>query len=467
MNERDLFAAIGNADEKLLENSERTHRVRWERYLAAAACLLLFLAAALQLIQPPIQPAEEPALQPLPGQNISTEKIDWLQEPEFFAEELPPEDMMLAGSYFYDTQFCFLMSIEARVLDVLPDIYVIPGSSTHSVGYRILRLEVLDTIQGSNMSPEIFYLLPEYLSADLKQFDSLIMTVIQLGCENTLMLNSSQQRMETFDYLFYGTKGLEVEQGAVIAFSDGQLDMGLWELDGWDSRRWIERLTNPLEYPEYPAKKGRSVDDVKKVIPELVQAKKNDEIFSCVFGWHTETVVGYADFDWPEAQSILEYVKPFDNGYFAVHCSGFEDRTVVFNKIVNGFATNERIIINLDKRTVQISDQYTDADLKRLPDLVKASMLGRSVPAPEPRVEPYPYDYCGVRAQYEKKGNAVFGIVTVYWGYSDMGKVWGESWSGQARIYDSVCIVVYPDGRTTTCKNSFEADALIDKYLYK
>ena len=129
MNEHDLFEAIGRTDENLLEASERRPPQRWRAYLAAAACLLVILSTALIALRPQAPEPSSPTTLPgqnimmgLPGQIISTETINWLHSSNIYASTDQISGSVLA-IYGYEYQFCIQLSVEARVLEVLPGKY--------------------------------------------------------------------------------------------------------------------------------------------------------------------------------------------------------------------------------------------------------------------------------------------------------------------------------------------------------
>jgi hypothetical protein len=454
MNEHDLLDAIGKTEETVLEASEKRH-IPWKFLLTAAACLVLLLSTVTNLILPAFDAATA-----LPGQTISAEKITWLRNSNILGAS-PSSNAMITGEYFYDNQFSFQMSVEARVLDVLPHKYQIPAGHSNHYKYRILRMELVDTIYGQNMPSRFYYLLPEELSTDLKQFDSLILTLEQLGYEDYMLRNANRGRMETFSFLFHSGY-CEPDRGAVIALTDGKVDMTLWQLEGWKNwEGWPEALADAERYPEYPGKTNRSIPQIKEAIRQGVAKYQQKG------SYHTRSsVMRNEDLNWPEAQAMLEQIKPFENGYYGSSTTGnSSNRSISYRRFVNGFGTNEYISIDPETQSVRTSNLFTEKDLRNLPqlDLLMATASWREAPKPwSSKAEPY--EFCGVSGEYQKEGDTIFGIVTIYWGYPDIEESERISCCIVRKVQQKSYLLVYPNGKTVPAKNRTELDQLIAEY---
>lgn len=294
----------------------------------------------------------------------------------------------------------------------LPDVYRHPDSAGSRYGYRILELRVKDTIVGENMPPEIYYIMPYSLCADLDQFDSLIMTVRQVGYENYMMINATQKRTEVFSILFFSGK-YDPDMGAMLAFTDDQLDRSLWELDGWNDH--INLLNYYLtENDVYPGQENRTIQQTKDVILKTME-KYKDESWTAA----GSKVLNNTIFDWKEAREALAFVKPFKNGTFHQYqqsgMHGLAEDYLSFTRYIDGIRTNEVIRINAKDRSVTYSkEKFTQADMRNLPDL-------EWILAKEHAQHPIKEDDITSKnwftdAIYFKYGNCVFGIVSVYQG---------------------------------------------------
>ena len=466
MNEHDLFEAIGRTDENLLEASERRPPQRWRAYLAAAACLLVILSTALIALRPQAPEPSSPTTLPgqnimmgLPGQIISTETINWLHSSNIYASTGQISGSVLA-IYGYEYQFCIQLSVEARVLEVLPGKYQYPSDHTNGEKFRILYMELLDAIYAPNMPSHFYYLLPENLSAELDRFDSLVLTVEQIGCENVMMRNATDKRMETFSFLFRSGHH-DPHRGAVIACTGGKLDMSLHQLKGWEAfSGWAEALTTPGKYPPYPGKRDDSVQNIKAAIVQGVEDYKDSEYFA-----YYRSVISNADLNWPDAQAVLEWVTPFKNGSYSVIKYGLRN-PLMYIRYVNGIETNESISVDLETKTVTKLHPFSDEDLQNLPSLDFYITTAALRPSPaRHNSNQEPYRYCGAKGEYRKEGNTVFGIVSIFWGDPDVEESERHADCIVQKIQETTYLLVYPNGKAAEAEDYGTLKALIADYI--
>ena len=450
MNEHDLLDAIGKTEETVLEASEKRH-IPWKFLLTAAACLLVILSMAFSLISPFLYN------KPLPGQIISTERLTWLRRSNILTSG-SNANALISATHAPHFQFFFQKSVEARVLDVLPGKYQFPSGHTNSQKYRILRMELLDAIYANGMPSEFYYLLPEELSTNLKQFDSLIMTVSQVGIENAIMRNADRSRLESFSFLF-SSGYYDPHTGAVIACKEGKIDTSLYTLKGWNGDSgWAESLSVPEGWTAYLGTTSHTVPEIKAAILQGVAKYLQKGDFTAY-----DTVFTNADLDWPEVQAVVEYVKPFENGYY--NGSHDSQNSISYGRYINGFDTNEYISINLENKAIQHNNIFTEEDIKNLPNMDLPLLFARWTEAPKPRSDKEaPYKFCGVKGSYEKNGEHVFGIVQIYWGYPDIEESPWYSCCVIRKVQEYSYLLVYPNGKTVPAKNLTELDQLIAEY---
>jgi len=373
-------------------------------------------------------------LQALPGQKISPDKLSWRINQKNYAIE--DANYSISQYAAPDYQFAGALAVEAEVIKVLPDIYIRPAQSSSSQRYRILYMRTKDVVYGENIPSEFYYLLPDFLSPGLKQYDSLIMAVTQAGSENFLMINESKRRVETFTMLFH-CGYYDPDQGGLMAFKDGQLALSLWDMDGWNqSRESALYMTSAGEDHPYPGRSYRDVQQTKDAI-----LKQNALLAAQgVISFEEPAVITNDVFDWPEARELLEYVEPFKNGTF--HTRYNTKTQIVFSRMIDGFITNEQITIDAKSKTQQHSGVYfTDADMKKLPDMVK---IMEQVPAMEPPEEGL--RFCGITAEYRKVAEDIFGILYVQWGDPDVEESRLPTCCPVMKVRKSVLLLVYPDG---------------------
>lgn len=348
--------------------------------------------------------------------------------------------MIDVDEVFHPTkQFGQTMSVHAKIVEILPDTYCFYDvfNRNSKTAYRILRLRVLDTIVGSNMPSQIYYLLPAYLSMDLQEYDSFIVTLRQLGVENYTMVNATQQTLEAFTLLFEPWS-VDACWGSVMAFSDGVLNPSLWDKEGWNHVKdevlsWIA----PDGPERYPGKLGRNVKDTKTAILNARQLAEQEYWFTWL-----PRVVTTNDFYWKEARQALRYV-----GEGGLLHSGLHQSSINFNeyhvyayytRYINGFETNEGVTISTRQfssfktflqairngypRDVYYSYyQFTEEDLQNLPDLPgfveKAKSFAPMIEEGETGHQLYSID-----GRYEKYNGYVFGGVTCVWRYEVDGQ---------------------------------------------
>ena len=148
MTREDLFCAIGAADEKDLIQAQkkRISPVIW--FVAAAAVLLL-----LSFLIHRQRPTEH---------TILEEKPSWSMDVDV---RIVPKSVLLDETVQSD----FL--VHARVLEVLPDTYLIPEKTLNRQACRVLRLQVVQTLFGKNVPNELYYIHPEEFFTDMTGLD--------------------------------------------------------------------------------------------------------------------------------------------------------------------------------------------------------------------------------------------------------------------------------------------------------
>lgn len=443
MNHEDLFEAIGAADEGLLEKSEKRYSRKKVFFAAVAACLVLALTVATLWPQGAVSPRR----------LIAPERISWSVYSDYQIAEEDVETGYLMIADANAKQFAGTMSIEAKVVEVLPDLYSIPGTRISLGDCHILRLQVLDEIVASNMPEEIYYYLPQRLDADLTQYDSLILNLRQLGLENYLVINENKRQVELFSLLF-GMDAYAPENGAVMAFTDGKLDLSLWDKEGWDEcRDWIIRSATS-EQGIYPGNVNRSIEETKTFI--LQQAERS--ITEGNYWFQTEAVTNDI-FDWWEAKRVLRYVKPFKNGVFSqrttidfsVSNPEYSGVDVMYTRMIDGFGTNEtyRILCSYDKSFREVTEsgvRFTEQDLENLPDLVSVVQDWKSYLPEKYQGNAAENHFCGVGGTYYKMEDGIWGVVFIYWGEPYEDPKGPPGCCIIMRKSESVKILVSPDG---------------------
>ncbi len=311
----------------------------------------------------------------------------------------------------------YAIVVSARVIEVLPDVYQEPGQPEN---YHILRLQINDVIVGKNLPKEVYYLLSADLSPDLTEYTDIVFSLEQLSCENGIMLNTSKGTAETFDFLFgsYALPFYSQAEGYIVPFRYGILDIGLWEKEGWNEVGLEHLPTSPIKngsFLYFPAYRGCTLDETKRIIRQRAYGSSANSSDS------QRTVIRLSDFTSDAAQTVFDYVKPFENGVF--YQEQQNGPWLSYTRLINGFLTDEVITLNSDTGAVTYSDaSYTDKHLENAPNI---SELIQKLQEKEP-TPPYLFitkdmtrNYYRISGQYVLVNDKVYGIVTVKWQYRD------------------------------------------------
>jgi len=435
MNNEDLLEAIGQTDEKLLEQSERrkTKPVRTLAAIAAVICVCMLLSEVVGLLMP------TPIAQPN-GHEISAEKITWNMEQKVLLQSSSSITGAMLETQGPAYQFAYNMSIEAEVIRVLPDTYAMPGVSTGSQRYRVLHLKVKDTILGKNFPKEIYYLLPNTMDPDLTEYDSLILNLQQRGVENYLLINVEQSRAETFDYVFGRINDYAADFGGMLAFKNGILDTSLWNKEGWGEKRdYMLWMTESSKV--YPGRIGRSVEETKQAIRTLAE-----EFKSYREKYYATEVITANKFAGLDSGALFAYLEPFENGTFAQVLYA-QSEYLHFFRIINGFSTNEYIDFSVkDQIAARWGAEFTQEDMENLPDLVWVMEHLQEVLPDEYTTEEAMQRFCGVKGEYYKLDDEIYGVVTVEWGDPNYEYPKGVTCLITAKVSEQTYILVYQSG---------------------
>lgn len=384
MTREDLFCAIGAADEKDLIQAQkkRISPVIW--FVAAAAVLLL-----LSFLIHRQRPTEH---------TILEEKPSWSMDIDV---RIVPKSVLLDETVQSD----FL--VHARVLEVLPDTYLIPEKTLNRQACRVLRLQVVQTLFGKNVPNELYYIHPEEYFTDMTGLD-LIISMDQLGVEDYLLLNTSSQQYETFSLLFAdfvnsNERDLEpipdptrVSTGTalsnILPFRNNRL---YWlQSDYWSRSK---------SYFEFLSKNG---DIPLTAEHTLVQAKT---IIRQMYAGREEPTVRYAD-EYNFGIQLTDADTPKE-GVFSQIIHQY-DKKILLCRIIDGYYTNECYMYYEDGRIEASDTKFTQEEIATLPKLT---------PAVHQTLEKAPENgTCRSFVGYYYKTNQgnLYGIVQAVWSVS-------------------------------------------------
>ena len=427
MNGTDLLRALGHIDETIIEkNAQPPQRRKFSlrKWQFAAACIALSACIGITflLTQPQL-----PAPEPWQSQHIihtdsvpSVPQVGILGSPDADSSKVPAPP-----TFRFDF---FQLIVTAKLISVLPDTYMQlqPVAASNPQPYRVLHLEVLGVISGVGIPQTIYYLMPQSLVVDLEQYDIFLLSMSDFGCENIVLLNTTQQRVESFELLFYSGSDYP-ELGNFIAFTDGKFDERLWQTKSWHYGYQFGKYLLDKQSDELVVQRGKSLRySTRKIQEKISQTYQN-----C-----TPPRVQRYNFQSVAAQEVLEYVKPFENGVFVSKRTGSQ---ITFYRYINGCPTNEYIRIDLQTEEITYSEyRFNQEDLKQLANL--ADIL-QQVQSPAVATPPHldtagktllTYGACG---WYHKTDTGVYGIVKTVWTYKDGADWYTHYYDDEYRLY--------------------------------
>ena len=313
------------------------------------------------------------------------------------------------------------IAVKARVVKNHPDrYYKLDISSDHRpVAYRLIGMETIEVISGEGVPDCFLYLIPEYVYVDMSVYDSLLISMSQLGAENYVLKNATQGQMESFGLPVFADEQDRPELGNVIAFTDGVFDESLWQNENWLYGYQFARYY--LENPQLNYLVVARGDSESVVISAI--NKRYDEWYTSYRAISVITL----DFASQAAKDAIEYVKPFKNGVFSQKYEPYYGNgELIFRRFINGCQTEETITIDLLTEEVSCSEvRYTDKDLAQMEDLSahlseKAAEYAEQLPTP-PHTDPEGKELLclNLYAWYSKADGKLFGVIKTAWKYKE------------------------------------------------
>ena len=287
--------------------------------------------------------------------------------------------------------------VQARVKQILPDLYMRFGMKTPCY---VLVMETLDAMNVDQMPEEFYYLLPSTMGEDLDRFDCLILSMQQEGIENYLLINQTTAKYEIFDKMFESF--FAPDDGSVIAFTDGKIDMTLWDLHNWCPwyNNWeqeFDRIEQGTYSFFFPGGRNASLDECKEAIRQEIAKEEASQ---------HKKVYCQADFDMEE---LFARIAPFENGVFEHYLLG---ENLYFCQTVNGIRTNFGLKI------------MSKEILSSLPDLeIAIDILTANLYEVAPSDPGYSVVSAWAEAAYnmQKDSNEIYGIIKLSWKFRKDG----------------------------------------------
>jgi len=336
-------------------------------------------------------------------------------------------DMAAANAFSYG------IVVEAKIVEILPDVYTRGNEILGSDRWHMLRMKTLDVVAGKNMPREFYLMLPADYSTNLSRFDSFLLTLSQRGFDTYTLINTDQRRYESFSPVFSpvsldpdnseinGYISTPNVQFGILAFRNGFLDMSLWDADVWDNRSRGERLL--ASETVFPVEKGASLAEAKLGI--LLSRWQNRKYIK------NRSIRYCEELEKQPAGILAEYLDAhaFDQRFYRPNGHPLGER---YRRLINGFQTNECYLLLQDGTIEDSPVKFTEEEIATLPDL-EAVLRDMTAQMPENSTETT--CLAEVRAGYHKENDKVFGYVRLVW--------------GDYRKNREVCeknLFIYPDG---------------------
>lgn len=298
--------------------------------------------------------------------------------------------------------------VEAEVIEVLPDEYYVPSNDW---SYYVAKLRVLDAIRGENLPEEIYLRFTDSDRNVFDGYDSLILSMKQIGVENYLLINDRRGEYAYFPNMFETSRGAYVYMGSVIAFEKGV-------------------VTDKEYHFSYVADPGETIDAVKERILAATQGLSEDERYNAFNSFLPCDYFTAADLiSTEEAEQAYAQILPDGkNAYMhelkidGAALTGRVSISATYTRVINGFATDETVSFSRNSGEVSRSGiRYDAADLASLPDIsavieqidvAEVTLSDKDESTKEEYLDRW---QCGVVGCYRKTADGVYGVLVVKW----------------------------------------------------
>jgi hypothetical protein len=348
--------------------------------------------------------------------TVSPDKLQGNSFEFVVGSSVPPE-----GGIFGETpsfEFSGAIAVKAKVVKNYPDKYykLEASLSETPTAYRLIQMQTLEVINGANVPQEFIYLMPEQTYVDLSVYDSFLIAMTQVGVNNYVMKNGTQNRIECLDMIVFADHIDKPELGRIIAFSDGIFDESLWQNENWLFGYQFSQyfLDNP-DKSHLVVARGDSESEVISAI------KKEYSEWSG--GEYPVPSVVVPDFKTEEAKAAMEYVKPFVNGVFAQEYQ-YPNDTITFRRYINGCQTEETVRIDpVTEEVTYSSVRYTEEDMARIENIAahlseKTEEYAEQLPnPPHLDTEGMELKCLNLCAWYAKVDGKLYGVIKTSWWY--------------------------------------------------
>ncbi len=454
-----IVTAVGQIDDELISGAACDavvmKRNPWLKWGAIAACLAIIAGAIFVLPMlrgdepgeiPDTGTTNDPGIVSPPNNNYTPIIFDATASPEQLSGSslefiVGTSTSIEVGVDAVPPKFEFSegIAVKAKVVKNYPDQYykLDVSSSYRPEAYRLIQMETLEVISGNNVPQYFLYLIPDYVYVDMSVYDSLLISMSQIGLENYVLRNGTQNKVESFELLIFADRQDNPELGNIIAFSDGIFDESLWQNYTWLYGYQFGRYY--LDHPEHGDLVVARGDSESTVISAI---KKQYE------DWYGDNYqarsVKTLNFTTQAAKDAIEYVKPFANGVFSQWYSPYsQNGELIFRRYINGCQTEETIRIDLLTEEVTYSEvRYTKEDMEQMENISAhlaqmATEYAQQLPTP-PHTDPAGKKLLclNLYAWYVKVDGKMYGVIKTAWRYADKDDWYIQYYDDSYVLYD-------------------------------
>ncbi len=331
------------------------------------------------------------------------------------------------------------MTAVGKVQQILPDTYARLDSLSAEPRYRVIVMEITESVYGKNLPSEIYLTVPTYLDVNvLLNYDEILFAFKQKGFENYVLANETQKRAEAFSMMFETIPGYP--EFCFVPFTDGVLDISLWREKGWKNGFYKE---------EYMLKFFDDRDNFLVMIGDTLEQAKE-----AVLGYVAEmrypplNRVLYSEiFAYDEAKEVLAHCKPFENGIYSQEAYVQNKAAIFFVRHIYGFATNEMIRISeKDGDVTYYGEAFTEEEIAKLPniaDFFENTNLDSLSPMHTDIPNGFETSKPMLSGKYIKHGGKIYSVARVAW------RMTGELNNESGCYLDDSYFIISEDGSAT------------------
>ncbi len=303
------------------------------------------------------------------------------------------------------------MTAVGKVQQILPDTYARLGASTAELRYRVIVMEITESVYGQNLPNEIFLTVPSYLDVTaLLNYDEILFAFKQKGFENYVLANETQKRAEAFSMMFETVPGYA--DFCFVPFTDGVLDISLWRENGWKNYFYEEKYLIEFfdDHCNFLVMSGDTLEQAKQNVLNYL---------SDMYHMPLDRVLYSKIFAFDEAKAVLAHCKPFENGIYSQEAYVQNGSAIFFERYIYGFATNEMIRISeKDNNATYYGERFTEEEIEKLPNIAhffENTDIDSLSPMNTDITDKLTVSKAMIAGKYIKYGGKIYSVARIGW----------------------------------------------------